>query len=265
MPAQTVAHQLVSLTERLQLAVAGLTFVGIPAGEFLMGTPKGEEGRLPWEWKPHKVHVPAFEMAITPVTNAQYGRYLAEVKSVEPPKYWGDERYNQPDQPVVGVSWDEAVAYCSWAEAKLSDGSRIRLPSEAEWEYACRAGTKSRFWSGDKDEDLAEVGWFFQNSGRVLHAVAEKRPNPFGLQDMHGNIWEWCLDWMCGEGSKHARAVAAQHPAPCDEKYRSDPHRVIRGGSFADEARFARSAYRVGSHPGDRDTDRGFRPVRVTP
>jgi formylglycine-generating enzyme required for sulfatase activity/energy-coupling factor transporter ATP-binding protein EcfA2 len=243
----------------------GLRFAKIPAGKFNMGSPKDEAGRWDGEWLPHKVLVPEFSLAVTPITNAQYRIYLAEAPKAKRPEYWGDERFNQADQPVVGINRDEAVAYCDWLTAKLGDGSQVRLPSEAEWEYACRAGTDTRFWSGSKEEDLAQVGWYSENSGDALHAVAEKPANAWGLFDMHGNVWEWCSDWWCHAESKHADKVKSLHPAPCSEAHQSDPHRVVRGGCFAAGARNARSTYRNGPHPGYRGTNLGFRPVRVTP
>ena len=119
--------------------------------------------------------MPDFYLGRHPVTNEEWGRYLKANPNVKPPKYWSDRQYNQAAQPVVGVSWDDAQAYCQWAG--------LRLPSEAEWEYACRAGTTTAYWSGDARKDLARVGWYAENSGGRLHAVGEKPPNPFGLHD----------------------------------------------------------------------------------
>ena len=123
------------------------------------------------------------------MTNGQYGRFLeAAGKSVKKPAYWDDRRFNQPEQPVVGVSWDEARAFCEWAGG--------RLPTEAEWEYACRAGTTTEYSFGDDAELLEEYAWFDKNSGGQTQPVGAKKPNPWGLHDMHGNVWEWCADWF---------------------------------------------------------------------
>src|SRR5262249_48320217 len=100
-----------------------------------------------------------------------------------------------PDAPVVGVSWFEANNFCARLSEKLH--RRVRLPTEAEWEFAARAGSITRFYTGDSELDLDLVGWYDKNSGGKLHPVGQKRPNYFGLYDMHGNAAEWCSDWYC--------------------------------------------------------------------
>lgn len=228
---------------------AGIELVRIPAGRFMMGSPKDEEGRWDREGPQHEVVLAEFYLARTPVTNAQYGRFLAAHPDAPKPEHWAGRDYNQPDQPVVGVSWDEAMAYCKWAG--------LVLPTEAQWEYACRTGTTTRYWSGDGEADLARVGWYAGNSERRLHPVGEKPANAFGLLDMHGNVFEWCLDGY----DKYATS-----PRPGDG-LRREPvpgaARVIRGGSWYDPARLARSAYRAAHHPGNRNDYLGFRPAQV--
>ncbi|MCH9685237.1 MAG: SUMF1/EgtB/PvdO family nonheme iron enzyme, partial [Deltaproteobacteria bacterium] len=164
----------------------GVELVRIPGGTFLMGSPETEEGRRGNERPQHKVTLADFYLAPTPVTNAQYRRFLEAKPAAPKPEYWGDRKYNQDQQPVVGVSWDEATAYCEWAG--------LKLPTEAQWEYACRAGRATRYYSGNSEADLARVGWYDGNSEDRLHAVGELEPNDFGLCDMHGNLWEWCAD-----------------------------------------------------------------------
>jgi formylglycine-generating enzyme required for sulfatase activity len=219
----------------------GLTLVEIPAGRFRMGGARHAD-----EQPIRDVSVGRFLLAAHPVTNAQYERYL-KATGAEEPKYWKDKAFSQPDQPVVGVSWDDAQSYCKWAG--------LRLPSEAEWEYACRAGTTTEYWSGDREADLARVGWYRGNSGGRLHAVGEKPANPWGLLDMHGNVWEWCEDtWR-----------DSYKGAPSDDSAWVDgasSRRVIRGGSFGDPAAGARSAYRGGYHRSLRWGSVGFRPAR---
>ncbi|MCA9707834.1 MAG: formylglycine-generating enzyme family protein [Myxococcales bacterium] len=148
------------------------------------------------------------------------------------------------------VSWEEAVAYCEWA--------RLSLPTEVQWEYACRAGTTTRYHSGDGEEDLARVGWYGGNSGRRLHAVAELEPNGFGLYDMHGNVYEWCQDTWVGSyaGTVHQPGDGLRTQPG------GDSDRVVRGGDFVFGPRFARSAYRAGLVPGYRIVDVGFRVVQ---
>ncbi len=220
-----------------------LEFVTIRAGESDMGSPDSEAGRESWEGPVHRVQLNAFQLAVTPVTNGQYQEFLAETKRAAP-KFWSDRNYNQTAQPVVGVDWDDAVEFCSW----LDNGAR--LPTEAEWEYACRAGSQSRYWRGDSEEDLAKVGWFVGNSEYRLHAVGELPPNPFGLYDMHGNVWEWCRDWF----GNNDRAKQKNPPGRG-----SGPGRVIRGGGFGFDARGCRSAYRNWNDPSSRRNNLGFR------
>jgi formylglycine-generating enzyme required for sulfatase activity len=134
----------------------------------------------------HEVAIRPFLLGRYPVTNEEYARFLeAHPKSPEP-KYWADRRYNQARQPVVGVEWKEAKRFCAWAGG--------RLPTEAEWEYACRAGTTTAFHWGDDEGQAAEFAWYGENSGGATHPEGEKRPNPWGLHDITGNVWEWIAD-----------------------------------------------------------------------
>ncbi|MDF1799779.1 MAG: SUMF1/EgtB/PvdO family nonheme iron enzyme, partial [Planctomycetota bacterium] len=178
--------------ERFIAQRGGYELVRIPGEEFLMGSSEQEAGRFPNEGPEHTVVVPDFYLGIHPVTNQEYARFLKENPSAREPKFWGDGRFNKPVQPVVGVSWDEANAYCVWAG--------LVLPSEAQWEYACRAGSTGPYHPpyGSEEVDLAKVGWFDENSEGRLHAVGELAPNKFGLYDMHGNVWEWCQDNWSG-------------------------------------------------------------------
>jgi formylglycine-generating enzyme required for sulfatase activity len=177
-----------------------------------------------------------------PVTNEEYGRFLTENPGVKEPGYWGDSRFNNPRQPVVGVSWDDAQVYAKWAG--------LQLPSDAQWEYACRAGTATRFYTGDKDSDLDLAGWHDENSDGKLHPVGEKEPNAFGLYDMHGNVWEWCSDWY----GKYSSEAVTDPTGPS-----SGSDRVYRGGGWDVGARGCRSAYRNGRVPGYRLDSLGFR------
>jgi formylglycine-generating enzyme required for sulfatase activity/nucleoside phosphorylase len=228
----------------------GIELVRIPAGSFLMGSAADDELGFDDERPRHEVTLKAFYLARTPVTNAQYGRYLAVRPDAPKPEHWGDRRFNQPDQPVVGISWNEAMAYCEWAG--------LVLPTEAQWEYACRAGTMTQYWSGNAESDLERVGWYNKNSGGRLHAVGEKEANPFGLYDMHGNISEWCRDGWVDNYETKPRSGDGLRRQPDTED-----DRVFRGGSWDYAARNARSAYRVGDLPGDHGDDLGFRPARV--
>jgi formylglycine-generating enzyme required for sulfatase activity len=223
----------------------GYELVRIPGGVFMMGSPETEKGRAEDEGPLHEVQVPDFFMGRFPVTNEQYARFLKENPDVAEPEYWADRRYNQPRQPVVGVSWEEARRYAAYAG--------LRLPSEAEWEYACRAGTRTRYHTGDTERDLDRAGWYFGNADGELHPVGEKEPNGFGLYDMHGNVWEWMEDdWH-----------VSYKGAPVDgSAWRDDPRgsiRVIRGGSWFFDAAGCRSASRDYNPPGNRSFVLGFR------
>lgn len=226
----------------------GYELVRIPGGAFQMGSPAQEAGRNDSEGPLHEVQVPDFYLGRYPVTNEEYARFLKENPTVKEPVYWADRQFNQLRQPVVGVRWEDAVRYAKWAG--------LRLPSETEWEYACRAGSKSRYYSGDEEEYLERVGWYVKNSGGRLHTVGEKEPNVFGLYDMHGNVWEWVED------SWHSNYKGAPKDGRVwiDKRWGSD--RVVRGGSWGVDAQYCRSAYRICNTPDGRDILGGFRLAR---
>ncbi len=169
----------------------------------------------------------AFSIGVYEVTQQQYEAVMGSNRS----------ELKGANDPVVNVSWDDAVAYCAWlssSPAELAAGHVYRLPTEAEWEYACRAGTTTEYSFGDNEQDLGKYAWFETNSDGKPHAVGEKLPNGWGLYDMHGNVFEWCSD---AEGSA----------------------RVLRGGSWGNSARCCRSAFRGGNDPSFRSNSVGFR------
>ena len=220
----------------------GYFLVGIPGGRFPMG--------INSEYDPHSVNLKDFYIGKYEVTVEEYRRFLeANPNNKENiPDNWNDQLKNNPKNPVVNVSWYDAQAYCRWAG--------LRLPSEAEWEWAARAGTKTRYSSGDSENDLAKVGWYSGNSGGRLHAVGEKAPNPFGLYDMHGNVLEWVADDWHGNYNGAPTNGSAWVDAPRAE------HRVARSGSFYGDAEFCRSAIRGYWIPGVRFISLGFRLAR---
>ncbi len=225
----------------------GYELVKIPAGKFVIGSDLGEEGHYRNEGPMRKVKVPSFYMGRYPVTNKEYRIFLQENPDEAEPRFWTDRRFNQPRQPVVGVSWEEARRYATWAG--------LSLPSEVEWEYACRAGTDTRYYTGDSESALDRAGWYRKNSGGQTHPVGEKEPNAWGLYDMHGNVWEWLEDdW-------HSNYKSVPGDSMAWKNIPRDAYRVLRGGAWGLVAEYCRSAARYGFTPGDRNDNIGFRLV----
>mgnify|MGYP001810314445 CR=1 FL=1 len=175
-----------------------LEMVDIPAGKFNMGSNEYED-----EKPIHEVIVPAFQIGKYPVTEAQYQAVMGKASSMFS---------RNPQNPVESVTQNDAKVFCKQL-SKLT-GKNYRLPTEAEWEYACRAGTETRFSFGDDENQLGDYAWFIDNSNNTTHPVGEKRPNPWGIYDMHGNVWEWCADQY-------------------HESYASKPDNIKKNGSIA--------------------------------
>ena len=218
----------------------GMKLVLIPKGTFMMGSPEIEEGHQKDE-NQHEVTISKdYYLGVHEVTQAQYETVMGKNPSHFQGAIVGNEN---ADLPVENVSWDDAVEFCK----KLSDlpeekkTSRLyRLPTEAEWEYACRTGSKTIYSFDDEEGLLPEYGWFDRNSSDRTHTVGLLEPNAWGLYDMHGNVWEWCSDWY-GEYPKGAVRN------PTGPKVGSD--RVCRGGSWDFEAANCRSAFRNWNYP----------------
>ena len=225
------------------------TMVWIRPGTFTMGSPSDEKDRNSREGPQTKVTISrGFLMSKYEVTQAQY----KAVMGVNPSEHKGDNK------PVEKVSWHDAVAYCAKltgkekAAGRVPGGYEYRLPTEAEWEYACRAGTTTAFSFGDDVSKLGEYAWYGGNSSSTTHPVGEKKPNGWGLYDMHGNVWEWCQDWYANYPG--GSVTDPQGPA-------TGSFRVNRGGSWIDSAGYCRAALRDGNGPGYRVSHLGFRPV----
>jgi formylglycine-generating enzyme required for sulfatase activity len=148
------------------------------------------------------------------------------------------------DLPVEMVSWDDAQEFCKKASEKT--GLAVRLPTEAEWEHACRAGTRTDYYTGDAEADLDRAAWYRANSGNTTHPVGQKTPNAWGVHDMHGNVWEWCADRYA-----HYRTGSATDPQGPAE----GTDCVLRGGSWSFHPWYCRSVRRFGSNPHNRDDD----------
>jgi formylglycine-generating enzyme required for sulfatase activity len=230
---------------------SGIKLILIPAGEFLMGSPDSDEDAESFEKPQHRVRITEpFYLGLTEVTQGQYRTVTGE----SPSQFKGSD-----DLPVENVSWEEAVAFCgklNEREKGQLDGARYRLPTEAEWEYACRAGSTTRHSFGDDPAGLGEVAWFEGNSGGKTHRVGEKRPNAFGLNDMQGNVWEWCQDWY--DDSYYGQSSDANPSGPTRATSRVD-----RGGGWGSSARLCQSANRGRITPDDRSGRLGFRVARV--
>ena len=228
----------------------GMKLVLIPKGTFMMGSPESEEGRKENETQ-HEVTIgKVYYLGVYEVTQAQYEKVMGKNPSYFQGAVVGNEN---ADLPVEMVSWDDAVEFCK----KLSElpdekkaGRVYRLPTEAEWEYACRAGSKTAYSFDDEEGLLPEYGWFNRNSSRRTHTVGLLEPNAWGLYDMHGNVWEWCSD-------RHGEYPKGAVSDPTGPKEGSN--RVYRGGCWGSEAAYCRSANRGRLDPSYRSSLGGFR------
>ncbi len=228
----------------------GMALVLIPPGQFEMGSPDSEKNRSNDE-HPHTVKIsqPYF-LGVTEVTQGQWRAMIG----TEPWK--GETNVKEGnDYPATYVSWEAAVEFCQ----KLSrrEGKTYRLPTEAEWEYACRGGTWSAYWFGDDDSRLGDYGWYDQNARNVdekyPHPIGQKLPNSFGLQDMYGNVWEWCHDWHHLDYYENSPSVDPPGPPYATSH-------VIRGGSWFDPSFRCRSGSRNYDYdPSLRNVGFGFR------
>jgi len=223
----------------------GMRLKLIKPGTFAMGDAHGDANERP----PHRVTFaqPVY-MAATEVTNAQWKRLGGR-----PPSHWTED-----NRPVEQVSWTDAADYCKRLSAlpdEQAAGRFYRLPTEAEWEYACRGGTTTQYWFGDDETQLWQYGWFADNAAGRTHPVGQKPPNAWGLSDMHGNVWEWCGDWY---GPYPAGEV--QSPLGPEQGL----FRVMRGGGWCYPAGRCRSAFRESAEPSFRGHYVGFRVV-MTP
>lgn len=237
-----------------------MDFTWVPCGTFLMGSPLYEKGRAPHkddsirsepdEGPMHEVTLTrGFWMGTTPLTQAQYAAIMDNNPSWNSSRSADVELENR-DKPVQEVTWEMAVEFLqklTMLVGKSESGIHFRLPTEAEWEYACRAGTTTRFWSGDSEADLDRVGWYGGNSpvekewaDFEMHPVG-KAANAFGLFDVHGNVWEWCADVF--DENFYARSPS-RDPFCTDDENGETEMKVIRGGDAWDEADACRSGAR---------------------
>ena len=227
----------------------GVELVVIPGGAFLIGSLSDDSEAYDNEHPQHKVEVRPFYLGRCSVTNEEYARFMQANADVKEPAYWAERNFNQARQPVVGVSWEDAQRFAEWAGG--------RLPTEAEWEYAARAGTTTRYWWGGKvGRNNANCdGCGSQWDNKQTAPVGSFAPNPFGLHDLLGNVWEWVQDcWHANyqDAPSDGSAWGKKQDGDCAQ-------RVIRGGSWVNFPWLVRSAYRLRLTPGSRYYDLGFR------
>ena len=238
--------------------------VVIPAGDFLMGSPEAEKRRYEEEGPQHRVVIPTpFALGKYAVTFEEFDHFVSESGHGHHPD---SNRWSRGSRPVIDVNWDDAVAYCRWLSEET--GHDYRLPTEAEWEYACRAGTTTPFYFGETiGTDQANYDGNYTTYGNGLEAKFRKKTmkvgqfpaNAFGLHEMHGNVWEWCAD--CHEKDAYDKHIDVYPNMVGDLE--SSGKRVIRGGSWINRPKNLRSATRTCVPTGDRYYFLGFRIART--
>ena len=216
----------------------GAPMVHIPPGNFMMGSNDGGKDERP----AHMVMISPFQMDMFNVTSDLYEIFCDKTERKKPRNPgWG-----HGNEPVVNVSWDDALAYATYYDK--------RLPTEAEWEYACRAGGTGKWCFGNDVERLEKYAWYDANSDNQTHSVGEKKANAWGLYDMHGNVWEWCMDWY--DVGYYEISTDRDPVGPVSGHYR-----VLRGGSWLIDPAWCRSSLRYKGLPGNRTNLVGFRCV----
>ncbi len=227
----------------------GMKLLLIPKGTFMMGSPESEEWRRPQESQHDVTLSKDYFLGAYEVTQSEY----QQVMNKNPSFVQGAKIRDSSRHPVEQVSWNDAVEFCkrlSELPEEKRAGRVYRLPTEAEWEYACRAGSKTAYSFGESSKALDDYAWYDGGSNRQTHPVGEKKPNAWGLFDMHGNVWEWCSDWY----GQYPNGAVSDPAGP-----KEGSARVQRGGGWVGLAEVCRSAHRDGFVPSVRDADGGFR------
>ena len=252
----------------------GMNFVLIPAGSFLMGSPKSEKGRQ-WNEKRHKVVISkSFYMGESEVTQGQWEKLVG----------FNPSSFSKlgKNYPVDTISWDQCIEFIRVLN-KWENTDRYQLPTEAQWEYACRAGSTTAFAEGnvttnscnEPEPALIHTAWYCYNSGDASpaggfkpHPVKTRKPNKWGLYDMHGNVQEWVLDsckWRNFWRTRVGAVTDTYKDNIIDPLNKTGEHRIIRGGGWYQKSKYQRSAYRSYYKPGVKRNSLGFRIVRLQP
>ena len=267
------------LTQPLQAAdytnSIGMKFKNIPAGSFYMGScnlsaidsavcPSGERtdsDARDDETPQHKVRISrSFQIGIYEVTLGQFKQFIADAKRDDLLTDDFIKANSRDDSTAVSyVTWNDVQSFISWLNKK-EGGSHYRLPTEAEWEYVARAGTTTKYSWGSSESQAESYAWYGKNADyagdKYAHSVGRKKPNPWGLYDMHGNVWEWVQDWY---DENYYRNSSATDPKGSS----SIQYRVIRGGGWESDVSYLRSAYRGNYSPDECDNYLGFRLLRT--
>ncbi|MBF0155382.1 MAG: SUMF1/EgtB/PvdO family nonheme iron enzyme [Magnetococcales bacterium] len=243
-------------TQHILEPLPGLRFLPVPGGTFTMGD---DHGKYADEKPAHPVELSPFWLAETPVTNRHYALFLKATKKHKEPAYWRDQKFSDPDQPVVGVDWSDAEAFCTWLTQE--SGKKIVLPSEAQWEYAARGTDGRRYPWDNAEEPTKELACYDLDSSMGKPALVGQYPagkGPFGHLDLAGNVWEWCRDVWDNEAYKKRAGRSAAIKDPVVSTGDRD-RRSVRGGSWRNPAENLRAAIRFDSHAGGRVVNLGFR------
>lgn len=223
--------------------------IRIAAGSFLMGCDTGRDDEKP----AHRVSLDAFEIAAHQVTNAEYARFLAATNHPAPPLTWNDPQFSDPCQPVVSVSWHDAITYCDWLSRRTDQ--RFTLATEAQWEFAARAGKEGELypWGNCAPEDVPNYSQRWKSAPEQVGLYA---PNFFGIFNMGDNVHEWCSDWYSADYYSHSPEHDPRGPE-------SGVRKASRGGSWRHHIKVTRTAARSSIPPDFKYADYGFRLARI--
>jgi len=243
----------------------------IPPGTFQMGSPEGEAGHTGAEGPQHSVEITRpFYLGVYPVTKGQFTAFVRDDDYQTEAEKAGDKAtWRKPgvlgwaadyaqtdDDPVVEVSWNDAAKFCEWLGKKVK--GKCELPTEGQWEYACRAGMRTAYFFGGDPKTLDDYAWYGEIPGHT-HPAGGKKPNPWGLFDMGGNVWQWCKDYQGYYSSGDVKDPIRMDKASSDDRVFPLDARVFRGGSWCANAENCRAAYRRWDLPGSRYDYLGFR------